>query len=130
MGKKLGFSIGHRCFGYGLVIPHYGTIVVGPTNKIGNFAVLHTSSCIASVGSVIGDGFYLSPGAKITKKVVLGDSVTIGANSVVNKSFLNGNVLIAGMPGKVIKESIPWYERDGEVFKKRHDMVESLRKNI
>lgn len=29
LGLKLGFSIGYKCFGYGLVIPHYGTIVVG-----------------------------------------------------------------------------------------------------
>lgn len=29
IGIKLGFSISKDVFGYGLVIPHYGTIVVG-----------------------------------------------------------------------------------------------------
>ena len=29
LGIKLGFSISRDVFGYGLVIPHYGTIVVG-----------------------------------------------------------------------------------------------------
>lgn len=29
LGIKLGFSIAKDVFGYGLVIPHYGTIVVG-----------------------------------------------------------------------------------------------------
>lgn len=44
---KLGFSIGSNVFGYGLLIPHWGTIVVGSTNRIGNYAVLHTSTCIS-----------------------------------------------------------------------------------
>lgn len=29
VSRRLGFSIGFNVFGYGLVIPHYGTIVVG-----------------------------------------------------------------------------------------------------
>ena len=37
MGMKLGFSISPTSFGYGLVIPHNGTIVVGDKNKIGNY---------------------------------------------------------------------------------------------
>lgn len=45
---KLGFSIGSGVFGYGLTIPHYGTIVVGSGNKIGNYCVLHTGICITA----------------------------------------------------------------------------------
>lgn len=56
MGIKLGFSIGYDVFGYGLHIPHYGTIVVNGICKIGNYAVLHTSTCIGGAGKVIGDG--------------------------------------------------------------------------
>lgn len=48
LGVKLGFSISPNVFGYGLLIPHYGTIVVGNGNKIGNYAVLHTSTCITA----------------------------------------------------------------------------------
>lgn len=33
LGIKLGFSIANDVFGYGLVIPHYGTIVVGGVIK-------------------------------------------------------------------------------------------------
>lgn len=51
--QRLGFSIDYTSFGYGLVIPHYGTIVVGGPNKIGNFAVLHTCTCIAGGGKKI-----------------------------------------------------------------------------
>ena len=48
LGLKLGFSISCNVFGYGLVIPHYGTIVVGEGNRIGNYCVLHTSTCITA----------------------------------------------------------------------------------
>ena len=44
LGMKLGFTISENVFGYGLVIPHYGTIVVGSGNRVGNYAVLHTST--------------------------------------------------------------------------------------
>lgn len=62
---KLGFSIGKDVFGYGLLIPHYGTIVVNATARIGNYSVLHTSTCVGGDGIKIGDGLYLSTGAKI-----------------------------------------------------------------
>lgn len=62
----MGITIVYNVFGYGLVIPHYGTIVVGESNNIGNYAVLHTSTCISSNGKIIGNGLYLSTGAKIT----------------------------------------------------------------
>ncbi len=48
LGMKLGYSIGYKCFSYGLVLPHYGTIVVGNSNRIGKYAVLHTSTCITA----------------------------------------------------------------------------------
>ena len=108
----MGFSIGYNVFGYGLFIPHYGTIVVGGTNKIGNYAVLHTSICISDNGKEIGDAFYCATGVKMTSKLTLGNNISVGANSLVNKSFITNNVLIGGVPAKVIKEEAPWYIRD------------------
>lgn len=70
-GMKLGFTIAENVFGYGLVIPHYGTIVVGSGNRIGNYAVLHTSTCITAGKKNIGDGLYLSTGAKVLRDVQL-----------------------------------------------------------
>ena len=43
LSRKLGLSIGYDVCDYGLVIPHCGTIVVGNINRIGPYAVLHTS---------------------------------------------------------------------------------------
>lgn len=125
LGLKLGFSIGSDVFGYGLKIPHYGTIVIGASNRIGNYAVLHTSTCISSNGKTIGDGLYLSTGAKMTSKLLLGDNVSIGANSLVNKSFENSNILIAGIPAKIVKETEAWYKRDNYIDKV--NKIENLR---
>lgn len=125
-GLKLGWSIASDAFGYGLLLPHYGTIVVGP-NNIGNYAVLQTSTCISGNMKTIGDALYVSTGAKLTNKVVLGDNVTIAANSVVTKSFPNGNVLLAGMPATVLKSSDPWYIRDGVEYAEKVKRIEELK---
>ena len=126
LGIKLGFSIGYDTLGYGVVVPHYGTIVVGGSNRIGNYAVLHTSTCISDNGKIIGDGLYLSTGAKITSKVKLGNGISIGANSLVNKDCEQDNVLLGGMPAKVIRSSEIWYIRDS--FDKKVERVEELKK--
>lgn len=125
LGLTLGFSIGYNSIGYGVCIPHYGTIVIGNSNKIGNYAVLHTCTCISDNGKEIGDALYLSTGVKITSKVRLGNGISIGANSLVNKSFEGDNLLIAGMPAKVIRESAPWFIRD--CFEDRVLLVESIK---
>lgn len=127
LSVKLGFSIGPDVFGYGLVIPHYGTIVVGGSNRIGNYAVLHTSTCIVDRRSNIGDGLYLSTGAIISNHVELGDSITMGANSTLNRSCNQDSVLLVGSPALVKKESEPWYVRDGERFQKRVQAIEALK---
>lgn len=127
---KLGFSIGAEVFGYGLVIPHYGTIVVGGKSRIGNYAVIHSSSCIVDRPSVIGNGLYLSTGSIISSQVELGDNVTIGANSTVNKSISQSNVLVVGTPAIVKKESEAWYNRDSEVFRKRVAAIEKLKDSL
>ena len=126
LGLKLGFTIGYDTLGYGVVIPHYGTIVVGHTNRIGNYAVLHTSTCISDNGKVIGDGLYLSTGAKITSKVKLGNNISIGANSLVNKDCEQDNVLLGGMPAKVIRQEETWYIRDHS--DKKVERIEELKK--
>ena len=127
LGLKCGFSIGCDCFGYGLVLSHYGTIVVGSSNRIGNYAVLHTSTCISDNKKVIGDALYLSTGAKMTTRLTLGDNVSVGANSVVNKSFAEGNCMIAGAPAIRIKDAEPWYERDGEYYSTLVKRCETLK---
>lgn len=127
LGILLGMSITYDSLGYGVVIPHYGNIVVGP-NKIGNYAVLFPDTNISGNHKTIGDGLYLSTGAKITRKVVIGNNVSICANSVVTADC-GDNVLLAGMPAFVKKSNYPsWYERDSAIDKV--NKVETLKKEM
>lgn len=130
LGMKLGFSIGEKVFGYGLVIPHYGTIVVGGSNHCGNYCVLHTSTCISDNGKEIGNALYLATGAKMTSKCRIGDNVSVGANSVVNKDFEEGNVMIAGAPARIIKNADAWYVRDGSFYASKVKQIEILKNEI
>ena len=132
LGYKLGYSIGPYCFGYGLTLHHHGTIIVGSNNRIGNYALINTSTNIIHNGSTIGDGLFLGSGVKIIKKVALGNNICIGANSVVNTSFEEDNILIAGIPGK--KKKIvngAWYDSlYGKSWKEKHDAIEKLRERM
>lgn len=130
ISRKLGFSIGYEVFDYGLVIPHYGTIVVGNTNRIGPYAILHTSTCITDTGRTIGKGLCLSTGAKITGGEVIGDHIVVAANSVITKSFPEGNALLVGMPA-TIKNHLPeWYSALRGEYLRRVDAVENLKKKM
>ena len=129
LGIKLGFSIACDTCGYGLVIPHYGTIVVGNGNKIGNYAVLHTSTCITNGKKVIGDCLYVSTGAKLTTIEHLGNNVMIAANSVVTMSCDEDCVLLVGMPAGIKKKQDAWYINNERYFS-NIQKIEKLRETI
>ena len=126
IGQRIGITIAPNVLGYGVVIPHYGTIIVGEGNQIGNFCVLHTSTCIGAGKKTIGDAFYLSAGAKVFKDINIADNVSIGANSLVDKNINQPNSLYGGVPAKFIKESEPWYIRDGQQYLARVQYIRSL----
>ena len=130
LGIKLGFTIARNVFDYGLVIPHYGTIVVGSGNSIGRYAVLHTATCITEGKKTIGDGFYLSTGAKVLKNVRIADNVSVGCNAVVYKDVEDPEMLVAGNPAQIIKQSGGWYVRDGEEYNCRVALCEEYRKKM
>jgi serine O-acetyltransferase len=126
LGAKLGFYIGGD-YGYGLVIPHYGTVVAG--GHVGNYAVLHSSICVTGRVRTIGDGLYVSTGAKIVGDVKLGNNITVGPNAVVEKGKKGDNLFLDGMPANIRYENYPtWYVRDG--FEGRVRQVEELRQGL
>lgn len=131
LGAKLGYSIGYKSFGYGLIIPHYGTIVVNEGTNAGNYCVLHTSTCIAGSGKIIGDNLYLGVGAKIIgDNISVGANVSIGANSTVTNN-ISSNVLVVDTPARVIKENYPsWWIRDGIGYQQRVQICNSLIEHI
>ncbi|MDD1700179.1 MAG: serine acetyltransferase [Methanoregula sp.] len=107
ISTKLGFSVGFNVFGPGLAIAHRGTLIVGSA-RIGANCRIH--SCVnigKQAGSQnkrpkIGNNVYIGPGAKIFGEIEIADNIAIGANAVVNKSFLEPGITIAGVPAKKI----------------------------
>ncbi len=112
LSMKLGFSIPINVFGPGLSIAHYGTIVVNSGARIGANCRLHTSVNIgtgngyADNAPTLGDNCYIAPGAKLYGGISIADNVVIGANAVVNKSFEESNIAIAGMPARKIADVV------------------------
>lgn len=105
---KLGVSIPINVFGPGLAIVHYGTIVINSNTKVGKNCRIHACTNIGASGGrpeapQIGDNVYIGPGAKIYGNIKLGNNIAISANAVVNKTFEEDNILLAGNPAKNIK---------------------------
>ncbi|MCM3630341.1 serine acetyltransferase [Paenibacillus glycanilyticus] len=110
ISRLLGFDIPINVFGPGLSIAHRGTIVVNSNARIGANCRIHvcvnigTSNDNEALVPKIGDNVYIGPGAKIYGDIIIADNVAIGANSVVNKSFIESNVTIAGMPARIVSQ--------------------------
>lgn len=127
LGIKCGFSIGANSLDYGVILPHYGTVVINAGARIGRFAVIHTSTCIAGGDKNVGEGLYLGTGSQIVGKIEIGDNVTIASHSLVNKSF-GSNVLLVGSPADIKKNDYStWYERDGAEYVARVKSVLQLK---
>lgn len=90
---------------------HWGTVVVNGGARIGSNCRIHICVNIGANGGgvedtpSIGNNVYIGPGAKIFGKIVIGDNTVIGANSVVNKSFLEGGYTIAGIPAMIVSKN-------------------------
>lgn len=107
---KLGYSIPLNVFEEGLSIAHRGTIVVNGNAKIGkNCRIQECTTIGATNGSskapVLGNNIFIGSGARIIGDVILGDNIAIGANALVNKSFKDGDITIAGVPAKKISDN-------------------------
>lgn len=108
LSVRLSFSIPENVFGPGLAIVHYGTIVVNRNARVGANCRIHVCTNIGASGGSdkapqIGDNVYIGPGAKIFGDIRIPNNTVIGANAAVNKSFEEENMLIAGVPAKIIK---------------------------
>ncbi len=105
---RLGFDIPCNVFGPGLSIAHYGTIIVNGAARIGANCRIHAGVNIGTKAGAtflapkIGDNVYIGPGAKLFGPIEIAGGIAIGANSVVNKSFTEPNISIAGVPARKI----------------------------
>lgn len=106
--ESLGIEIWHSCFGEGLIIYHASGIVVNSKCIIGKNCHLHGSNCIGNNGisdgcPKIGDNCDIGYGASIIGDIVIGNNVRIAAGAIVNKSFEENDILLAGVPAKIVK---------------------------
>ena len=105
-----GYELPLNRIGKGLRIAHRGTIVMNPSASIGENCLLHVGVNIGTVPGCpdvapkIGDNVYIAPGAKLYGRIEIASGIMIGANSVVNKSFTEENITIAGIPARKISE--------------------------
>lgn len=112
LGSRLGFIISAGCFGEGLQIEHYGSIIVNPKARIGRNCKIHGNCCIGSTGGypddspVIGDHVDIGQGGQILGGIRIADNVKIGAGAVVVKDVLTPGVTVVGVPGKVIERDV------------------------
>ncbi|MEI8048956.1 MAG: serine acetyltransferase [Bacteroidota bacterium] len=107
LSLKLGFTIPENVFGPGLAIIHYGTIIVNAEARVGSNCRIQACTVIGQSGGIkgsptIGDNVYIAPGVKIYGEINIPNNTAIAANAAVNKSFVNENTLIGGVPAKEI----------------------------
>jgi acetyltransferase-like isoleucine patch superfamily enzyme len=57
---------------------------------------------------IIGNNVWIGSGVSIYRGTIIANGCCIAANSSVRGEFLEENVLIAGIPAKVIKKNISW----------------------
>jgi serine O-acetyltransferase len=107
-GVKYGIQIPLSVqIGKGLLLPHFGGIVVNSQSKIGdNCTLLHN----VTIGNTkrgekkgapnIGSRVYIGPGAVIVGGITVGDNVLIAPNSYVNLDVPSHSVVI-GNPAKI-----------------------------
>lgn len=109
LGIKLGWLIPCNTFGPGLRINHTGLLIVNPKAKIGAYCDIHQGVNIGEgvdgCAPSLGDHVWIGPGAKLYGNIEVGDNCMIGANAVVTKSFPSGNVVLAGVPAKIVGHS-------------------------
>ena len=93
--------------GPGLLILHFGGIVINGNAQIGSDCTLHHGVTIGNRRSggpspKLGDRVFIGAGAKVLGALTVGDDVQIGANAGVLDSVRDGAVAV-GIPAKVVR---------------------------
>ncbi len=93
--------------GPGLLIHHFGGIVINGNAKLGSFCTLHHGVTIGNRTSggpspVIGDRVLIGVGAAVLGGITVGDDAEIGANAVILKPVPEGGIAV-GIPARVVR---------------------------
>ena len=82
----------------------HSNCIIGDNCIIGSGVTIGGNKANESV-PIIENRCYIATGAKIFGEITIGEGSFIGANSVVTKD-IPPKSLVAGIPGKIIKENI------------------------
>jgi serine O-acetyltransferase len=93
-------------FGPGLMIHHFGGIIIHPQSVVGARCVMRQGVTIGTKTDggkvpVLGDDVVIGAYAQVLGDIYVGDRATIGALSVVLQS-VNPDEIVAGIPARVI----------------------------
>lgn len=84
-----------------------------------------TQECISlPKDTIIGNHVWIGWHVTILKGSVIGDNSVVGACSLVNKAFPESNVIIAGMPAKIIKRNINWDVSSVAAYETQRKLIE------
>jgi serine O-acetyltransferase len=108
-----GARIGRRFF-----IDHGMGVVIGETAEIGDDVLIYQGVTLGGTGKergkrhpTIGNRVVISTGAKVLGAIRIGDSVKIGAGSVVIHPVPDGSTVV-GIPGRVVRT---WSENPADL---------------
>ena len=110
LSLKYGINIGVNCCGIGLQIMHVGSILLNNNVRCGHDCAFHINTAIVAGGTddyapVIGNNVVLGIGSTVLGNTYLADSIAVGAGAVVNKSFFEANIAVAGVPAKKVSNN-------------------------
>jgi serine O-acetyltransferase len=111
IGVKTGIAIPPNTFGKGLMLFHYGSIVVNGSARFGDYCVIQSATNISENVRGGGNECYIAPGAVILENVKIADHVIIGANAVVTKDINEKGIAVAGAPAKKISNHGFYFEK-------------------
>lgn len=109
-------SVGnHVCIGFNAYVGSGALITLEDGVTLGPFSLISSSSHLKKDGSYrfgglvkdsvhIGSGSQIAAHAVITSGVHLGAGCLIAAGSIVTKSFEGENLIVGGVPAKIIKQ--------------------------
>lgn len=108
--NKYGLHIGLNVFEKGLHVMHLGPILTNGHVRVGKDCAIHINTALVAQGvsdetPILGDNIVIGVGATILGGVVIANGIAVGANAVVNKSFTEEGIAIAGCPAKKISNN-------------------------
>lgn len=99
-----------NCCGRGLRIIHLGPILINGNAVVGKNCWFHINTALVAGGTnddapILDDGVVVGIGAIVLGGAHIAENIAIGANAVVNRSFEERDIAIAGVPAKKISNN-------------------------